>query len=581
MSSPPLPEAMHAGCCHAIVVIAFAMLLLPAAATMAPICDGASYVANGTFQANLNILATVIPANASASPEGFANNSAGAAPDQANALALCRGDTSSSSCAACVAAAFRDAQRACPLDKGVTVFRDACVLRYAGIRFLDFLNEDHWLVSELVPNVDSGPGSVNAPDAWFTAAVTAIFTALADRAATPGNSTRKYFATAEMDFDPKIYGLAQCTPDVTPDQCRGCLGQLSRVTLLRWLIGRPPSNSDFVVWCNLRYSVSLVFEGRAMLQLAAPPAPLPATTVTPPNTGSGAGRKGSAVGISAGIAYSVVLLLILSVVSFLCFQRRIKATENNHLLKKIGRAQCTIFDLATLQEATEHFSEKNKLGEGGFGTVYKGVLSDGQEIAVKTLLGRGGHGLEQLHNEVMLLANLQHKNLVRLQGFCPHGNDTLLVSEYIKNGSLDNFLYDDSNGNTLNWTQQYSIIVGIAKGILYLHEDSSMRIIHRDLKANNILLDDNMEPKIADFGLARLLGDGHTRTLTSKVVGTFGYMASEYVMHRNLSPKIDVFSFGVLVLEVVTRRSNCSSDDHSTVNLLSDVSAGFASFCIS
>ncbi|KAL6657914.1 hypothetical protein ACP70R_005694 [Stipagrostis hirtigluma subsp. patula] len=564
---------MLAGRRHAIVVVALALLplLLPAAATVAPLCDGAGYVANGTFQANLNTLAAALPANASASPEGFATASAGAAPDQANALALCRGDTNASSCAACVAAAFRDARRACPLDKGVTVFKDACVLRFAGIRFLDFLNEDQWIVSELVPNVDTAPGSVKAPDTWFVAVVTAIFGALVDRAATATNSTRKYFATAEMDFDPKIYGLAQCTPDLTPDQCRGCLGELSQVMLLRWLVGRPPSNSDFVVWCNLRYSVSPVFEGQAMLQLAAPPAPSPATTLTPSTPGSRAGRKGSAAGISAGIACFVMLLFILSIIFFLRFRRKIKATKNDHRLKNIGRAQCTIFDLLTLQEATEHFSEKNKLGEGGFGAVYKGILSDGQEIAVKTLLGTTGHGLHQLHNEVVLLADLQHKNLVRLQGFCSHRNCTLLVYEYIKNGSLDNFLFDDSKGNALNWEKQYNIIVGIAKGLLYLHEDSSTRIIHRDLKANNILLDDDMEPKIADFGLARLLGEGHTHTLTIKVVGTFGYMAPEYVMHGRVSPKVDIFSFGVLVLEIVTRRSNCSSDDHSTVNLLSDV----------
>lgn len=130
---------------------------------------------------------------------------------------------------------------------------------------------------------------------------------------------------------------------------------------------------------------------------------------------------------------------------------------------------------------------------------------------------------------------------------------------------------DAGRGNALNWEQQYNIILGIAKGILYLHEDSSMRIIHRDLKANNILLDEDMDPKIADFGLARLLGEGHTHTKTTRVVGTLGYMAPEYAIHGSVSPKIDIFSFGVLVIEIVTRRRNCSSDDRDTVNLLSDV----------
>uniref|UniRef100_A0A453A1C3 non-specific serine/threonine protein kinase n=1 Tax=Aegilops tauschii subsp. strangulata TaxID=200361 RepID=A0A453A1C3_AEGTS len=266
----------------------------------------------------------------------------------------------------------------------------------------------------------------------------------------------------------------------------------------------------------------------------------------------------NASGIYAGIASSVVLLLILlSVFAFIRFKRKIKAAEDDNPFQKMARA--LIFDLTALQEATQNFSEANKLGEGGYGIVYKGILPDGQEIAVKKLLGATEHGLHQLRNEVLLLAELQHKNLVRLQGFCSHRGDTLLVYEYIKNGSLDNFLFDTSEVNTLNWEQQYNIILGIAKGILYLHEDSSPRIIHRDLKANNILLDEEMDPKIADFGLARLLQEGHTHTQTTRAAGTLGYMAPEYAIHGSVSPKIDIFSFGVLVFEIITRRRNCSS----------------------
>lgn len=153
---PPQPLPMLAGR-YATVALALALLLLPAPApavaeeTPPPDCDASSaYAANSTFQANLNLLSAALPANASASPAGFATFAAGAAPDQANGLALCRGDADASTCAACVAAAFRDAQQACPLDKGVTVYRDACVLRFAGRQFLDFLKEDQWLISELV-----------------------------------------------------------------------------------------------------------------------------------------------------------------------------------------------------------------------------------------------------------------------------------------------------------------------------------------------------------------------------------------------------------------------------------------------
>ncbi|CAL4992806.1 unnamed protein product [Urochloa decumbens] len=553
---------------YAVFAALTLLLSLPAvAAETAHTCDDSSYTTNSTFQTNLNSLAAALPANASASPEGYATLAFGTSPDQVNGMALCRGDTNASSCAACVAAAIRDAQQACPLSRGATVYRDACTLRFAGSRFLDFLRQDQWIVSELFPTVEVAPGSVEADVAWFSATVRKIFTALIDSAVV-ANSTRKYFATGEIGLDPKIYGLAQCVPDLTPVQCRDCLRYASNQVTAQFLSGRPPWNNAFVVWCSLKYSVSPIYDGRAMLPLPAPPATPPVATGMPT---SSSGRKRSAAGISAGIACFTVLVLSLSVFSFLRFKRRTKPLKNSYSPKKVGRAQFTLFDLPTLQEATEHFSEKNKLGEGGFGTVYKGILFDGQEIAVKKLIGRTGHGLLQLHNELRVLAELQHKNLVMLHGFCSDRNDTLLVYEYIKNGSLDNFLFDDSNRNELKWEQQYNIILGIAKGILYLHEDSSTRIIHRDLKPNNILLDDDMEPKIADFGVARLLGEGHTHTGTSGIVGTLGYIAPEYVMGI-ISPKIDIFSFGVLVLEIVTRRSNCSYD-HSTVNLLTDVNA--------
>uniref|UniRef100_A0A0E0AKZ3 Uncharacterized protein n=1 Tax=Oryza glumipatula TaxID=40148 RepID=A0A0E0AKZ3_9ORYZ len=513
------------------VVLAAVVVTLPPPATAAPVaeCDpgvaNTNVTGNSAFDRNLGLLAAALAANASAAgaPGGYAEGAAGAAPDQViYALALCRGDVNASACRACVEAAFVDAKDVCP--GGISLYEDACLIRFTGQSFMDFLRPDKWQVSQ-------------------------------------------------MTFNPKIYGFAQCVPVLTPEQCKECLRSLHdnakavyMGNSLRWV-------GMYSVWCRLMYSVRLFYGGRATLQLSAPPPPAVETPAE-----AGAGKKKSAAGVAAGLACSVLVLLILSAFAFVRFKRRTKAVEADHPLKKITRAQCMIFDLPTLQEATENFSENNKLGEGGFGSVYKGVLSDGQEVAVKKLLGTSGHGLDQLHNEVLLLAELQHKNLVRLHGFCLHQGETLLVYEYIKNGSLDNLLFvehfvtlDINRGNALNWEQQYNIILGIAKGILYLHEDSSLRIIHRDLKSNNILLGEDMEPKIADFGLARLLGEGHTHTRTTRVVGTFGYMAPEYAIDGNVSTKIDIFSFGVLVLEIVTRRRNCNSDDHDLVNLLSDV----------
>uniref|UniRef100_A0A7N0VMV6 Protein kinase domain-containing protein n=1 Tax=Kalanchoe fedtschenkoi TaxID=63787 RepID=A0A7N0VMV6_KALFE len=213
-------------------------------------------------------------------------------------------------------------------------------------------------------------------------------------------------------------------------------------------------------------------------------------------------------------------------------------------------------DFAAVKFATDDFSESNKLGEGGFGAVYKGTLPDGQEIAVKKLSKNSTQGDQEFKNEVLLLAKLQHKNLVRLVGFCLAGVERLLVYELIPNASLDRFLAEDVKRAQLNWELRYKIIEGTARGLLYLHQDSSLRIIHRDLKASNILLDAEMNPKISDFGMARLFTLDQTQCKTSRIVGTYGYMAPEYAMRGQFSVKSDVYSFGVLVLELITGQMN-------------------------
>ncbi|XP_026391043.1 putative receptor-like protein kinase At4g00960 isoform X3 [Papaver somniferum] len=201
--------------------------------------------------------------------------------------------------------------------------------------------------------------------------------------------------------------------------------------------------------------------------------------------------------------------------------------------------------------STNNFSEDNKLGEGGFGPVYKGVLSDGQEIAVKRLCKNSGQGDPEFKNEVLLLAKIQHRNLVRLIGFCLHGREKLLVYE-LMHASLNQFIFDTVKRNLLDWEKRYKIVGGIARGLLYLHEDSRLRIIHLDLKTSNILLDEDMIPKISDFGMAKLFEVDQTQANTSRIAGTYGYMAPEYARNGHFCGKSDVFSFGVLVLEILS-----------------------------
>ncbi|PON43759.1 S-receptor-like serine/threonine-protein kinase [Parasponia andersonii] len=240
--------------------------------------------------------------------------------------------------------------------------------------------------------------------------------------------------------------------------------------------------------------------------------------------------------------------------------------DSAHLVED---ADLPSFGLDIIANATNNFSSINKIGEGGFGLVYKGMLPTGQEIAVKRLSKDSGQGIAEFKNEVILISKLQHRNLVRLLGCYIHKEDRMLIYEYMSNKSLDLYIFNQTRGTTVDWQKRFDIIVGIARGLLYLHRDSRLRIIHRDLKASNILLDDEMNPKISDFGLARIFRDDQTRVNTKRVVGTYGYMSPEYAIDGHFSMKSDVFSFGVIILEIVSGKKNRGFDhpDHD-LNLL-------------
>ncbi|KAJ0252996.1 Serine-threonine/tyrosine-protein kinase [Hirschfeldia incana] len=317
------------------------------------------------------------------------------------------------------------------------------------------------------------------------------------------------------------------------------------------------------------------------------------TSAIDPDFSSGEKRDqtGKIIGWSFG---GVSVMLILSVIVF-CFwkkkQKQAKANAtpivcqggNQVLMNEMvlprnkrslsGEDEIEDLELPSMEfeavvAATENFSDSNKVGKGGFGVVYKGRLIDGQEIAVKRLSEMSDQGTDEFMTEARLIARLQHINLVRLIGCCVYEAEKILIYEFLDNLSLDSHLFDEARSCLLNWQMRFNIISGIARGLLYLHQDSRFRIIHRDLKASNVLLDKDMTPKISDFGMARIFGWDETEANTRKVVGTYGYMSPEYAMNGTFSMKSDVFSFGVLLLEIISGKRNrgfCDLD--SNLNL--------------
>ncbi|KAG8067608.1 hypothetical protein GUJ93_ZPchr0005g16265 [Zizania palustris] len=257
-----------------------------------------------------------------------------------------------------------------------------------------------------------------------------------------------------------------------------------------------------------------------------------------PTVRNGVPKRRSKAGVIAGILIGVLVLgLLVTFGIFLLVKKRRTTAQQKELYNLVGRPD--VFSYAELKLATNNFSSQNILGEGGYGPVYKGKLPDGRDIAVKQLSQSSHQGKSQFVTEVETISAVQHRNLVKLHGFCIEGNMPLLVYEYLENGSLDRALFGDSN-LILDWAMRFEIILGIARGLTYLHEESSMRIVHRDIKAGNVLLDTDLTPKISDFGLAKLYDESQTH----------------YAMRGRLTEKADIFAFGVLMLEIVAGRPN-------------------------
>ncbi|WOL15112.1 hypothetical protein Cni_G23893 [Canna indica] len=512
---------------------------------------------NSTYQSNLNLLLSSLVSNGSRS--SFFTDTVGQIPNQVYGLVLCRGDANATKCSSWLRQVSVDILQLCVYNKDAIVWDDECVIHYSNTQFLNTFDNQPEASLYAVADVDQA--------GRFNKLVNELLNKTADWAAY--NSTKR-FATGQVfnatpNF-PIIYGLAQCTPDMPARDCRQCLEESSH-----GLVMSRPGARNLGVRCNIRFENYSFYLGSPDIKIVAPSensttpsnnatAPVDAPIFQPSLPPAVKRGKKNVTGIVLAIGIPAVFaILLIPFFCICCLRKRKSAPDCEIESEKISSVESILFDLSTLRTATANFCEENKLGEGGFGAVYKGLLPNGREVAVKRLLN-SGQGLDELKNELVLVAKLQHRNLVKNFGVCLE-EEKMIVYEYVPNRSLDTFLFDPVRGGELNWGTRYKIVNGIARGILYLHEESQLKIIHRDLKASNILLDADMNPKISDFGLAKLFDCDQSQCITNRIVGTYGYMAPEYAVYGKFSVKSDVFSFGVLVLEILTGRKNSGSCD--------------------
>ncbi|PKA56923.1 putative LRR receptor-like serine/threonine-protein kinase [Apostasia shenzhenica] len=260
---------------------------------------------------------------------------------------------------------------------------------------------------------------------------------------------------------------------------------------------------------------------------------------------------GAIVGIVVGSVSVAIFILV--ILLWFCFKKKSQDDELSGLELQTG-----FFTLRQIKAATNNFDLANKIGEGGFGPVYKGELPDGSLIAVKQLSAKSKQGNREFVNEIGMISALNHPNLVKLFGCCSERNQLLLIYEYMENNSLARALFGPEKDRLkLDWETRRKICLGIARGLAYLHEESRLKIVHRDIKATNVLLDKDLNAKISDFGLAKLDEEENTH-ISTRIAGTVGYMAPEYAMRGYLTDKADVYSFGIVTLEIVTGMSNAN-----------------------
>nr|XP_027098199.1 cysteine-rich receptor-like protein kinase 2 isoform X1 [Coffea arabica] len=565
-----------------LLLILVAIMVLPDASVGDPRAQTVEFMCGHQPEHNTtlfvpNFVATMENISDQMRSKGFGVSITGKGPDTNYGLAQCYGDLSLLDCVLCYAEARTVLPQCFPFNGG-RIFLDGCFMRAENYSFFQEFKgpQDHAVCGN----------RTRKSSTFQEAARRAVL-----QAATGAPNSNGYARAALQvsgTSNESAYVLADCWKTLNANSCRACLENASKSILgcLPWSEGRALNTG-----CFMRYS-DINFLN-----------PIP---------GSGRSRGTVVVIVVAAVSSAIVLAVGAIIGAYFWKNKRIqkkrKGSNDAEKLVKTLHDSSLNFKYSTLEKATGSFDEANKLGQGGFGTVYKGVLPDGREIAVKRLFFNNKHRAADFYNEVNIISSVEHKNLVRLLGCSCSGPESLLVYEFLPNKSLDRFIFgkyrlyikgldskfnfksflrqdivdrnrafgpyyinvvlelndklhyltdvtDANKGKALNWEKRFEIIIGTAEGLVYLHENTKCRIIHRDIKASNILLDSRLRSKIADFGLARSFQEDKSHISTA-IAGTLGYMAPEYLAHGQLTDKADVYSFGVLLLEIVSGRQN-------------------------
>ncbi|XP_054796495.1 cysteine-rich receptor-like protein kinase 2 isoform X2 [Prosopis cineraria] len=478
------------------------------------------------FQDNLNATYQNIRTQISNQSKHFATAQVVKGNNPAYGLFQCRNYLSIADCLSCFDSAAGLLRHNCSAAvNGAHLIYDGCFLRYESTTFFD-------QSTDAGNNIHCGNETKNSTELASTVQQTLKNLEIA----TP--RIAGYFAatktTVPNSNGSTIYAFAQCVEALTQSGCDNCLN----IALRNFQICLPNSNAKaFDFGCFMRYSTTAFFADNQT------------TDINHILKQGDSSKKGAIIGgLVGGVSFILILFALFALYSR---SKSSKMVPKGDILGSTELKGPVNFRYRDLKSATQNFSEKNKLGEEAFGDVYKGTLKNGKVVAIKKLdLGQSRQMEKEFKSEVKLISNVHHRNIVRLLGCCNKGQERLLVYEHMKNNDVGQFLFGE-NKDALSWMQRYGIILGTARGLAYLHEEFHVCIIHRDIKTNNIFLDDDFQPKIANFGLARLLTRDQSH-LNTNFAGTMGYVAPEYAMHGQLSEKVDIYSYGVIILEIIS-----------------------------